>query len=63
VKTNPQECGCIVAYEQISRSMFIREHWLKFCPTHDAEEKAFHAEAKRAHDEHAAIRSLTEELP
>lgn len=61
-KIAKQECGCEVRYEPISRSLHIREIWGQLCPTHDAEEKALRAEAKRGHDEHARMRALEEEF-
>lgn len=65
VKTVKQECGCEIVYEQISRSMFIREMWGQLCPAHDAEEKAYRAEAQRGHEirrKEQRERDLREEL-
>jgi hypothetical protein len=62
MKTSTQECGCVIAYEKISRSMHVREIWLTFCPVHGAEEQAFRAEAQRGHNERARERALAEEF-
>lgn len=56
------DCACEVHYEPVARSMFIREFWGKLCPAHDAEEKAFRAEARRGHDEQDRERALAREF-
>lgn len=61
-KVVTQECGCEVHFEPISRSLFIRERWGKFCPTHSEEFNQLHAAAAAANRERTAIRSLTEEI-
>ena len=61
-KSVKQPCGCEIIYEPISRSLHIREIWGQLCPTHDAETKAFHAEAHRCHREERRMRALAEEL-
>jgi hypothetical protein len=62
VKCNDACTGCELVYEQVPRSLHVREIWGQLSPACDAEEKAFRAEARRDYEARARERALIEEF-